>query len=222
MPIEIHPMTEADVPQHVNLMWDSFGPDLMSIFFPRGMSVADREHMAADTLKSMHKNKPTEKLLFLKAVDTDLPADSQIVATAKWLIYPQERSEEELKKDEDEGSRDDLFSEGANKEVMIPFFTELARERRERWGGRPYVLLSILAVSTAHQRKGLGGKLLKVGLDMADKMGLEAFLESSPKGKGLYAKYGFEDTGYMKFDARDYGCDRDVPHCLMVRPAKGK
>jgi hypothetical protein len=53
-------------------------------------------------------------------------------------------------------------------------------------------------------------------------MGLEAFLESSPKGKGLYSKYGFEEKGYMKFDARDYGCDRDVPHCLMVRPAKGK
>jgi GNAT superfamily N-acetyltransferase len=221
MPIEIHPMTEADVGQHVNLMWDSFGPDLMSIFFPRGMSAADRSHMAADTLKSMRKSKPTEKLLFLKAIDTDLPADSQIVATAKWLIYPQERSEEDLKKDEEEGSRDDLFSEGAKKEIMIPFFEELARERRERFGGRPYVLLSILVVSPQHQRRGLGARLLQVGLEKADEMGVEAYLESSPKGKGLYAKYGFEEKGVMKFDAREYGCDRNVPHTLMVRPAKG-
>ena len=222
MPIEVHPMTEADVPQHVNLMWSSFGPDLMSIFFPRGMSAADREHMAADTLKSMHKNKPTEKLLFLKAIDTDLPADSQIVATAKWLIYPQERSEEDLKKDEEEGSRESLFSEGACKEVMIPFFEELVRERRERFGGRPYVLLSILVVSPEHQRRGLGARMLQDGLKIADEMGVEAYLESSPKGKGLYAKHGFEEKGYMKFDAREYGFDRDVPHCLMVRPAKAK
>lgn len=222
MPIEIHPMTEADVPAHVSLMWASFGPDLMSVFFPNGMSDADRSHMAADTLKSMRKNKPTEKLLFLKAIDTDLPADSQIVATAKWLIYPQERTEEELDKDENEGSRDDLFSEGAHKEAMIPFFTELARGRRERFGGRPYVLLSILTVSPDHQRKGLGAKMLQVGLEKADEMGVEAYLESSPKGKGLYAKYGFEDKGEMKFDARDYGAEKNVVHTLMVRPAKGK
>jgi len=222
MPIEIHPMTEADVPAHVNLMWASFGPDLMSVFFPRGMSAADREHMAADTLKSMHKDKPTEKLLFLKAIDTDLPAESQIVATAKWLIYPQERSEEELKKDEEEGSRDNLFSEGAHKEAMIAFFSELASERRARFGGRPYVLLSILVVSPEHQRRGLGAKMLQVGLEKADEMGVEAYLESSPKGKGLYAKYGFEAKGEMKFDAREYGCERNVPHTLMVRPAKGK
>jgi len=222
MPIEIHPMTEADVPAHVDIMWASFGPDLMSVFFPNGMSAADRSHMAADTLKSMRKDKPTEKLLFLKAIDTDLPAESQIVATAKWLIYPQERTEEQLDKDENEGSRDDLFSEGANKEAMISFFTELARERRERFGGRPYVLLSILAVSPEHQRRGLGAKMVQVGLEKADAMGVEAYLESSPKGKGLYAKYGFEDKGEMKFDARDYGAERNVVHTLMVRPAKAK
>ena len=64
--------------------------------------------------------------------------------------------------------------------------------------------------------------MLQDGLKIADEMGVEAYLESSPKGKGLYAKHGFEEKGYMKFDAREYGFDRDVPHCLMVRPAKAK
>ena len=222
MPIELHPMTEADVDAHLAIMWASFGPDLMSVFYPKGLSADDLAHMKADTLKAMRKNKPTEQTIYIKAVDTDLPADKQIVSTAKWQIYPRQRSEEELDRDAAEGGRENMFSEGANVEAMKAFFSELAEKRRERFGGRPYVLLSILVVSPEHQRRGLGARMLQDGLKIADEMGVEAYLESSPKGKGLYAKHGFEEKGYMKFDAREYGFDRDVPHCLMVRPAKAK
>jgi RimJ/RimL family protein N-acetyltransferase len=38
----------------------------------------------------------------------------------------------------------------------------------------------------------------------------------------LYKKYGFEEEGTMKFDARSYGRKEDVPHTYMTRPAKGK
>lgn len=222
MPIELHPMTEADVDAHLEIMWLSFGPDLMSVFYPNGMSASDGEHSKADTLKAMRKNKPTEQTLYVKAVDTDLPPGKQIVSTAKWQIYPRERSEAELDKDAEEGSRDAMFSEGANVEAMKAFFSELAEKRRERFGGEPYVLLSILVVHPEHQRRGLGALQLKYGLEKADELGVQAYLESSPKGKGLYAKYGFKEEGGMKFDARDYGRKEDVPHTYMVRPAKGK
>lgn len=222
MPIELHPMTEADADAHLDIMWASFGPDLMTVFYPNGMSANDREHSKLDTLKAMRKNKPTEQTLYIKAVDTDLPAGKQIVSTAKWQIYPRQRSEEELDRDAAEGSRDSMFSEGANVEAMKVFFSELAEKRRERFAGEPYVLLSILAVHPDHQRRGLGALQLKYGLDKADEMGVQSYLESSPKGKGLYAKYGFKEEGTMKFDARDYGRAEDVPHTYMVRPAKGK
>lgn len=220
MPIELHPMTEADIPAHGALMWAAFGPDLMSVFYPNGVSENDREHMRADTLKSMRKSKPTEQLLFIKAVDTELPEGQNVVSTAKWMIYPRQRSEEELNKDEEEGSRDSMFSEGANVPAMQAFFGELAQGRRERFGGEPYMLLSLLVVSPEHQRRGLGALQLKYGLEKADELGLRAYLESSPKGKGLYAKYGFEEEGEMKFDAREYGRESNVVHTLMTRPAK--
>jgi GNAT superfamily N-acetyltransferase len=178
--------------------------------------------MKADTLKAMRKDKPTEQTVYIKAIDTDLPADSQIVSTAKWQFYPRRRSDEELDRDAAEGGRENMFSEGANVEAMKTFFGELAAKRRERFGGEPYVLLSILVVHPEHQRRGLGAKQLKWGLDKADEMGLQAYLESSPKGKGLYAKYGFEEEGMMKFDARTYGRADDVPHTYMVRPAKAE
>jgi hypothetical protein len=66
----------------------------------------------------------------------------------------------------------------------------------------------------------LGALQLKWGLEKADEMGVQAYLESSPKGKGLYAKHGFEEEGMMKFDAREWGREEDVPHTYMVRPAK--
>jgi GNAT superfamily N-acetyltransferase len=221
MPIELHPMTEADVDAHLEIMWASFGPDLMSVFYPNGMSADDRSHMKADTLKAMRKSKPTEQTLYVKAVDTSLPADKQIVSTAKWQIYPRQRTDEELDRDAEEGGRDDMFSEGANVEAMKAFFSELVEKRRERFGGEPYVLLSILVVHPDHQRRGLGAMQLKYGLEKADKLGVQAYLESSPKGKGLYAKYGFKEEGTMKFDAREWGREEDVPHTYMTRPAKG-
>lgn len=222
MPIELHPMTEADVDAHLQIMWASFGPDLMSVFYPNGMSDNDREHSKADTLKAMRKNKPTEQILYIKAIDTELPPGKQIVSVAKWQVYPRQRSEEELDRDEKEGSRDNMFSEGANVEAMKAFFAELAERRRERFGGEPYMLLSILAVHPDHQRRGLGVQQLKYGLEKADELGVQTYLESSPKGKGLYAKYGFKEEGGMKFDARKFGRAEDVPHTYMTRPAKAK
>lgn len=222
MPIELHPMLESDVDAHLAIMWSSFGPDLMSVFYPRGLSASDLAHMKADTLKAMRKNKPTEQTIYIKAIDTDLPADKQIVSTAKWQIYPRQRSDAELDRDAEEGGREDMFSEGANVDAMKAFFGELVEKRRERFGGEPYVLLSVLVVHPEHQRRGLGAKQLQWGLDKADEMGLQAYLESSPKGKGLYAKHGFVEEGGMKFDARTWGKEEDVPHTYMVRPAKEK
>jgi GNAT superfamily N-acetyltransferase len=222
MPIELHPMLESDVDAHLDIMWASFGPDLMSVFYPRGLSASDREHMKADTLKALRKgsSKPTEQTIYIKAIDTDLPPASQIVSTAKWQIYPRQRTEEELDRDAAEGGRENMFSEGANVDAMKAFFKELAERRRERFGGEPYVLLSVLVVHPEHQRRGLGALQLKWGLEKADEMGVQAYLESSPKGKGLYAKHGFEEEGMMKFDAREWGREEDVPHTYMVRPVK--
>lgn len=215
MPIRLLPMTESDVDAHAKIMWSAFGPDLMSVFYPNGISAQDHEQLKKDTLASMRKA-TDETFMFIKAVDTNL---DQIVSTAKWQIYPRQRSQAELDAEDAEG-RKELFSEGANVEAMKAFFGELAQGRRERFGGDPYMLLSILVVDPEHQRRGLGAMQLQEGLERADQLGVPAYLESSPKGKGLYAKYGFEEKGVMAFDARDFGRAENVPHTLMVRPAK--
>lgn len=92
--------------------------------------------------------------------------------------------------------------------------------RREYLGGKPYVLLSILATHPEHYSRGVGAIHMEWGMNLADELGLPAYLEASPKGKPLYARYGFKEIGKMRFDARQWGKEENIPHYYMLRPAK--
>lgn len=54
--------------------------------------------------------------------------------------------------------------------------------------------LEILGVHPSYQGRGLASKLLKWGLARADDEGVEVYLSSSPEGKMLYDRNGFEET----------------------------
>lgn len=52
--------------------------------------------------------------------------------------------------------------------------------------------LEILGVHPAYQGRGLASKLLKWGLQRADEEGVEVYLSSSPEGRPMYEKNGFQ------------------------------
>lgn len=52
-------------------------------------------------------------------------------------------------------------------------------------------MLEACWVEPQYRRQGLGTLLLNWGLEKADELGLETFLESTECGKELYAKNGF-------------------------------
>ncbi|KAJ9648699.1 hypothetical protein H2199_000612 [Coniosporium tulheliwenetii] len=69
--------------------------------------------------------------------------------------------------------------------------------------GSPYVHLAVLAVSPHCQRRGIGAKLIKWGLERAQKEldgGVPVTLESSPKGYGLYRKMGFVQVARISIE----------------------
>jgi GNAT superfamily N-acetyltransferase len=68
----------------------------------------------------------------------------------------------------------------------------LARRRRVCREG--HILLDILFVDPAYQRKGAGAMMVEWGSMLADQLMLPAWVEASPHGRGLYKKYGFEDV----------------------------
>lgn len=52
--------------------------------------------------------------------------------------------------------------------------------------------MNILFTHPDHRRKGVGSLVMKWGLDHADRLGLEAFLEATKEGKPCYESVGFK------------------------------
>lgn len=62
-----------------------------------------------------------------------------------------------------------------------------------------------MRVLPEYQGRGLGGLLLRWGLKKAERLGKRVFLLSSPEGKYLYAKYGFETVSTVSTNLEEYG-----------------
>ncbi len=53
-------------------------------------------------------------------------------------------------------------------------------------------VLNILFSHPDYRRKGIGAMLLQWGIDAAKRLGVEFWLNSTPPGKPLYEKFGFQ------------------------------
>lgn len=220
MPLELHPLQESDLDDYYEIVWQAFKDDIMALLYPNGFSQAAREHIKASTLKKWRTNADTNN--HMKAVDTDLPDTApfgKIVGIAYWIFYPNERSEAEMKADEEKGLEDG-FTPGANAPFIKAFFGAIGKCKKEILGGRPYVLLQMLGTHPSHHRRGVGAMHLKWGFERADELGLPVYLEASPAGTPLYARMGFDTVGWLPFDVKEWGGKKDIPHALMLRPAK--
>ena len=87
--------------------------------------------------------------------------------------------------------------------------------------GRPYMELRLLAVDTKHHRRGIGSLLLRHGLEKADELGLQVYLDSAVMGKALYERHGFEFARDLDFNGLEYGGRSDGKHWCMLRPVQG-
>lgn len=56
-----------------------------------------------------------------------------------------------------------------------------------------------------YQRRGIGSRLVNVGLEKADKEGVEVYLSGSPMGVPVYQKLGFEEVGRLEIPLQEFG-----------------
>lgn len=80
----------------------------------------------------------------------------------------------------------------------------------------------MLSTHPDHQRRGAGAMVVKWGTDIADSLGLKAFVQGSRLGKHLYESHGFVDTeGWIKVPVTEKHKDRPaIGWFHLERPAK--
>ncbi|KAF7121808.1 hypothetical protein CNMCM5793_009361 [Aspergillus hiratsukae] len=94
-------------------------------------------------------------------------------------------------------------------------------EGRERVSSPPTrslcPVLQVLVVHPSYQGRGIGTKLLMVGVEEARRLGLHEWLEASEAGYALYRRCGFRDAERMELYFGKYGLTglRHV-YCMLM------
>lgn len=232
MPLIQRPMVDRDIYASHRVQEIAFSGDLGPLFFPQGKTDAAREYEHKKALKGLH-HEPTHR--YMVVVDTDAVAEEKdverlseaekevvrregrVVGTAFWKVYEKDRSDAEVEAEEEKG-KEDGFPPGFNIPLGEAFFGAMGKAKKEQLGGRRHVLLHILATDPAFHRRGIGAMQLKWGLDEADRLGVEAYLEASQAGRPLYERWGFKVIKPLDFDSREWGTEKNIGVMLMLRP----
>lgn len=74
-----------------------------------------------------------------------------------------------------------------------------------------------LITDPEYQRRGLGARLLNVGLDLADAEGKKSYIEATSEGHPLYLKLGWRDVDRFDVDFNKYGGERPGTTWIMMR-----
>jgi hypothetical protein len=130
MVLELHPCTEADLPEFVRIQIAAFnyggGMTQFMVEFPPSEAYINKS--IDKHIKSMREEKD---VAYLKVIDTEL--DNQMIAGAKWRINQKERTEEEIQSMLPVPSADE-----ADKQAVTDFMWYLNRVRREFMGTKPF------------------------------------------------------------------------------------
>ena len=81
--------------------------------------------------------------------------------------------------------------------------------------------METLAVSTSHQRKGIGAALLNTVLKEVDRRGEKIYVHSSEMGRRVYEKLGWKVFGTQVMDLRKYGVEEVYVTWDLIREVGG-
>ncbi|KAI5203137.1 acyl-CoA N-acyltransferase [Aureobasidium subglaciale] len=251
MPIQIRPFQASDLLARERIFKEAFSGGLRPHIYPNGTTDADLIHNFDESIKGLATKTSTSdtqagQRLFV-AYDTETPAHhsdlefpetwdkknevelkgkereeaKRIVGIAIWQLQPSPRTQEEIDKEVVEG-RSHPHPPSANGPFLEAFGRALNAEREKWIGLDAYLYLKVLAIDPAYQRRGVGSLLLDDGLQVADRVGIKAYLEATEVGRPLYQRKGFVDRDFMDFEVARYAPAAEGERhnfMCMVRPA---
>ncbi|KAJ5591939.1 uncharacterized protein N7459_002308 [Penicillium hispanicum] len=198
MSLEPRAATPTDAPRLAEVFLAAFSDTFNRTMFP---PTPDVRAWAATHLLGGNGAQAHE--VYLKIEDASAPG--VVAAFAKWNRLAQGTADPH-------GSAPG-WPASSDQELCDRFFGTMDAYHRRLMGDRPHYYLEILGVDPSYQGRGLASKLLKWGLARADEEGVEVYLSSSPEGRPVYEKYGFQSLeSFSPFSGYE--------QVSMIRPAR--
>jgi hypothetical protein len=129
MPLELHPVSDEDIPDAATLEQIAFRSGLSKKMQPKPQTPEERKAHMERLLKTKNED-PGNHLL--KVIDTDL--GGKMIAFAKWRINYKERTEEEVERSMWRPKPDEQCTQ-----AKLDFVDFLNESRRKWMGTKPFV-----------------------------------------------------------------------------------
>ncbi|PYH35144.1 GNAT family N-acetyltransferase [Aspergillus neoniger CBS 115656] len=185
--LRIIPATPSDSPAIADVFLHAFSDPFSRRMFP---ITEDVRSFWVDQFKheiEQSRATATPRTAFLKVTAGE---EGTVAAFAKWW-YP---VPEEVTSDGEKNQTKTVWPPSSDADLCERFFGLMNSEKKRVMGGRKegYFYLDMLGTLPQFNGRGIGSRLLRWGLDRADEKGVPTFLASTPAGRPLYEKYGFE------------------------------
>lgn len=209
MTITIVPATLEDVPALFGVGTEAFRYGFHELMYStQPLSTTSVEKLVDTRRKALHDS----KVHVFKAIDTD---SNEIIGGSKWVVHTEEQVWEKSLPEVVEGIAHDAVPE-VRVPVLREFYTKIFSAKMENQGFqdgdvfkvRPRLELESLYTHPKHQRRGFAKLLLQWGINEADRLGLDAYLEATAEGTPVYEKQGFKEIGSFTINAMDFGLDK--------------
>ncbi|KAI2632572.1 acyl-CoA N-acyltransferase [Hypomontagnella submonticulosa] len=212
MPLVVLPAQVPDIKAINDIYFTAFEDvPVMRFLFPSGVNRDEYDMATQHTWEHDPSTYP------IKCVDT---STGEIIGMATWQLFWKHGEEHSWKKP---SGVDWLQGEEreTSEKVLMPIF----EMRDQLFGRRRHVYLPTTAVHPDHQKRGAGRLLMQWGIDIAEKLELPLYLETSEDVAPFYEKMGCERLTDVKViqTAEVTGAPGDVEVPLLVKmPSKAK
>ncbi|KAK3328184.1 acyl-CoA N-acyltransferase [Cercophora scortea] len=215
MQLQLRPATLSDIPDIVTIGLSAFRTNPMHArIFPRDLPASDA--FWTSTLTDEFENNPNTHFLIVEDISPSTTTTSEdqkptFVGFAKWNLVPANYVYPTPPKSE-------IWP--ADPALAEHFFGILFERHEALMGPRRHWYLELIGTREEYHGLGAGAMMVGWGTARADEEGVEAYLDSTPAGRRLYEKFGFEGVEMRWFlggeEEEEYG------ECFMIRGARGR
>ncbi|CAO1600378.1 hypothetical protein XANCAGTX0491_004069 [Xanthoria calcicola] len=217
MPFRVLPAEPSDIPGMVTVHQASWVDDPIIGRLMPDVEPKVKYDYDVNYYKDKFENKALTGTVMHKVIETET---GKLVAFAKWKYPYSLTPEQQAEKDKLNLGRS--YPPGTNEELYEQFFHRVDTLRKKYLDEEKDYFLNLLIVLPPYQRRGLGTMLIREGLTAADGDKARTYIEASPKGLGLYQKFGWKQIDDIVIDMRPHGgTGMASEKCLMREPGAG-